>query len=174
MAIIVCSLSRAAHIARERKPSHAVSLLDPNTPFPVLGLDEHRHLRMPIHDIEADADGYDALDAKRMRTLLNFVTAWERDEPILIHCYAGISRSTATAFITACAHNAQADEEQIAAALRAASPTASPNRRFIALADAELGRGGRMSRAIDAIGRGPHWSEVGEAEPFTIDARYGG
>ena len=60
------------------------------------------------------------------------------------------------------------DEEEIALALRAASPTASPNRRFIALADAELARGGRMSRAIESIGRGGTWLEIGEAKPFTL------
>lgn len=173
MSIIVCPLSRAPEIARERKPSHVVSLLDPGSPFPVLPGYDERHFRLPIHDIEAEADGFDALCDRRMRHILDFVALWGRDDPILIHCYAGISRSTATAFITACAHNPNADEEQIALALRAASSTASPNRRFIALADAELGRGGRMSRAIDAIGRGPHWSEVGEAAPFSIPARFG-
>lgn len=173
MAIIVCPLSRAPEIALVRRPSHVVSLLDPGSAFPSLaGYSDDQHLRVPIHDIEAEADGFDALDAPRMRLILDFVARWERDEPILIHCYAGLSRSTATAFITACAHNSHADEEEIALHLRQSSPTASPNRRFVALADAELGRGGRMRRAIDAIGRGPHWSEVGEAEPFVLPARF--
>lgn len=175
MAIIVCPLSRAPDIARDRKPSHVVSLLDPGSAFPSLaGYDNGRHLRLPIHDIEHEDEERDAIDAPRMRGILDFVGRWGRDEPILIHCYAGISRSTATAFITACVHNSKTDEEEIAMSLRAASSTASPNRRFIALADAELGRNGRMSRAIDAIGRGPHWSEVGEAAPFQIAARFGG
>lgn len=169
MAIIVCPLSRAPDIARDKKPSHVVSLLDPGSAFPRLpGYNDDRHLRVGVHDIEAEADGLDAVCDLRMRSLLDFVGGWERDAPILIHCYAGISRSTATAFITACAHNPGMDEQAIALALRAASPTASPNRRFIALADAELGRAGRMSRAIEAIGRGGNWYEIGEAEPFTL------
>jgi predicted protein tyrosine phosphatase len=173
MAIIVCPLSRAPDIARDRRPSHAVSLLDPGTPFPTLaGFADDRHLRLPIHDIEMEAEGLDALCDKRMRAILDFVGGWGGGEPILIHCYAGISRSTATAYITACAHNPKSDEEEIALALRAASPTASPNRRFIALADAALGRNGRMSRAIDVIGRGPPWYEVGEAAPFTLQSRF--
>jgi predicted protein tyrosine phosphatase len=173
MSIIVCPLSRAPEIARERKPSHVVSLLDPGSAFPTLDGYDDTHLRLPIHDIEQEIEGQDALCGKRMRTILDFVGLWGRDVPILIHCYAGISRSTATAFITACAHNPKADEEEIALALRAASSTASPNRRFIALADAELGRGGRMSRAIAKIGRGPPWYEVGEATPFSIAAQFG-
>lgn len=169
MAILVCPLSRVAALAQERRPSRIVSLLDPGTAFPELaGYDAARHLRLPVHDIEADAAGFDACCDRRMRTILDFVGGWDRSDPILIHCYAGISRSTATAFITACAHNPGLDEEEIALALRAASPTASPNRRFVALADAELGRGGRMARAIEQIGRGANWYEIEQAEPFTL------
>ena len=174
MAIIVCPLSRAPRLARDRNPSHVVSLLDPGTPFPNLEGFDDRHLRLPVHDIETDAAGFDVVNQARMRTILDFVAGWGRDDPILIHCYAGISRSTATAFITACAHNPAADEEEIALALRAASPSASPNRLFVALADAELGRGGRMSRAVETIGRGATWLEIGEAEPFTLESRFGG
>ena len=174
MAIIVCPLSSAPRIARDRNPSHVVSLLDPGTSFPTLDGFDERHLRLPVHDIETEAEGFHAVDGARMKTILDFVSGWGRDDPILIHCYAGISRSTATAYITACAHNPDADEEQIALALRSASPTASPNRLFVALADAELGRGGRMSRAIESIGRGATWLEIGEAEPFTLQSRFGG
>ncbi|MDX2276196.1 MAG: hypothetical protein NW206_12165 [Hyphomonadaceae bacterium] len=171
MEIIVCPLSRAPEIARERKPSHAVSLLDPGSAFPELGLSQH--LQTGVHDIEVEAEGMDACCDKRMSAILDFVSGWDHQTgPILIHCWAGISRSTATAFITACVHNPGIDEAAIAAALRAASPTASPNRRFIALADATLGRNGRMSRAIERIGRGPPWYEVVEATPFSLPARF--
>ncbi|MBY0563744.1 MAG: protein tyrosine phosphatase [Hyphomonadaceae bacterium] len=173
MAIHVCPLSLASKIAREHKPSHVVSLLDPGTPFPaLLGCDE-RHFKLPVHDIEHELIGFDAICDKRVRSIIAFVSGWERDAPMLVHCYAGISRSTATAYITACAHNPGADEEEIAAALRAASPSASPNRRFVALADAELDRGGRMVRAIERIGRGASWLDVGEAKPFTLSSRFG-
>ena len=151
-----------------------MSLLDPGTPFPLLnGYGEDRHFRMEIHDIEAEMDGLDALCGRRMNLILDFVRGWSRDEPMLVHCYAGISRSTATAYIAACAHNPSADEEEIAQALRAASPSASPNRRFVALADAALGRGGRMSRAIEKIGRGQSGLEIGEAQPFILASRFG-
>jgi predicted protein tyrosine phosphatase len=174
MAILVCPLSRAPELARDRKPSHVVSLLDPGTPFPALtGYSHDRHFCLEIHDIEAELEGFDAMCGQRMNMILDFVGGWGRDEPMLIHCYAGISRSTATAYITACAHNPSADEEEIALALREASPSASPNRRFVALADAALGRGGRMSRAIEKIGRGATWFDIGEAQPFTLASRFG-
>ncbi|MGE0743413.1 MAG: tyrosine phosphatase family protein [Hyphomonadaceae bacterium] len=172
MTIYVCPLSRAPHLAREKQVSHLVSILDPGTAFPaVQGLGQ-RHLCIEAHDIENEMEGLDPCCDVRMKRMLDFVGAWDRAHPILIHCYAGISRSTATAFITACAQNPGADEESIALALRQASPSASPNRRFIALADAELGRSGRMSRAIERIGRGAHWFDIGEAAPFSIPSRY--
>lgn len=173
MTIIVCPLSRAPDVARMNKVSHVVSLLDPDTPFPVIRDIGDRHLRLEVHDIEEDVEGMDPLCGTRTKHILDFVGAWDRNKPILIHCYAGISRSTATAFITACAHNPNTDERVIADALREASPTATPNRRFVALADAALGRNGRMSAAIEAIGRGyPRWPDIREAEPFSIRSQF--
>jgi predicted protein tyrosine phosphatase len=173
MTIYVCPLSRAPGLVREHNVSHVVSLLDPETPFPAIENVRQRHLQVEVHDIEHELEGLDPLCDARIKRILEFVGGWDRSQPILIHCYAGISRSTATAFITACAHNPRADEDAIAHALRQASPTASPNRRFVAMADAELGRNGRMTRAIEAIGRGsPRWPDIAEAEPFSLPSRF--
>lgn len=174
MAILVCSLSRVESLIAERRPGRVVSLLDPSTRFPDAARHgvSHHH-RVEMHDITEDAAGWTAPNVPHVRGLLLFLEAWDRTEaPLLVHCYAGISRSTATAFIAACLHNAHADETVIAKALRKASPTATPNRRIVALADAELGRAGRMLRAIDAIGRGGSWAEIGEAEPFELASHY--
>ena len=173
MTIIVCPLSQAPAVARQHKPSHAVSLLDPGSMFPVLaGFPEDRHFRLGVHDINQPRPGELICDDKQMKTILDFVGSWDRQDPMLIHCYAGISRSTATAYITACLHNPSVDENEIAFALREASPAAWPNRRFVQLADAELGRGGRMSNAIEAIGEGHSWLDIGENVPFTLQSRF--
>ena len=55
---------------------------------------------------------------------------------------------------------------QIAQAIRAASPIASPNRLIVSLADKALGRDGRMVRALDAIGPG---AMMVDSVPFRID-----
>jgi predicted protein tyrosine phosphatase len=83
-----------------------------------------------------------------------------------VHCYAGISRSTAGAYVAACALNPQRDERAIAHELRRASPTATPNARIVSLADGLLGRAGRMMAAINAIGRG---EMAYEGIPFRLD-----
>ena len=70
----------------------------------------------------------------------------------MVHCFAGISRSTAGAFVTACALNPKRDESEIARAIRQASPTAQPNARIVSIADRLLKRDGRMINAVEAIG----------------------
>jgi predicted protein tyrosine phosphatase len=101
-----------------------------------------------------------------VQRLIDFVQAWDRAEPILIHCFAGVSRSTAGAYIAACALNPRADELIVADRLRRASPTATPNAHLVALADKILNRGGRMIAAIKRIGRG---ADCLEGEPFALE-----
>ncbi len=91
---------------------------------------------------------------------------------MLVHCRAGIGRSTATAFIAACRHNPRTSEFVIARALRAASSNARPNETLVALADAVMKRDGRMHRAIAETGRGLPWIEVYENEPFEMPSRF--
>jgi len=93
-------------------------------------------------------------DERHVADLLTFVRQWDRRAPLVVHCYAGISRSTASAFASVCALNPHRDENTIALALRRASPTATPNIRIVALADRLLGRNGRMVAAVEMIGRG--------------------
>ena len=91
---------------------------------------------------------------------------WDRSAPLVVHCYAGISRSTASAFAAACLLNPHRDEIAIARQIRAASPIAPPNRLIVSLADKALGREGRMLRALDEMGPG---SMMVEGRPFRID-----
>ncbi len=113
-----------------------------------------KHLRLAMNDISEPQPGMVPPGDGHVSELLDFVTTWDQDMPMLIHCWAGISRSTAAAFITLCALNPNVAESQIARTLRSASPTATPNRRLVTLADGLLGREGRMNIAIDEIGRG--------------------
>ena len=83
----------------------------------------------------------------------------------MIHCWAGISRSTAGGYIAACALMPHLDEAFLARELRQRSPSATPNGRLVALADGILGREGRMIAAIKAIGRG---RDAFEGAPFVL------
>ena len=145
----VCSLARIAETVSRTGARSLVTLLSPGTEIerPVEIMPE-RHLYLAVSDIVEPTPGQVLADGAHLDGLLGFVHAWDRTAPMLIHCFAGVSRSTAAAYIAACALKPDRDEFAIAQALRAASPTASPNARLVALADNALGRRGRMSEAI--------------------------
>jgi predicted protein tyrosine phosphatase len=124
------------------------------------------HLVLGLDDIFEPQDGYIHPAEEHVEKLIMFVRQWDRAMPLVVHCYAGISRSTAGAFVTACTLNPRRDEQSIAQAIRHASATAIPNRRIVSLADRMLGRQGRMVAALEAMGPG---TPAVEAAPFRID-----
>jgi predicted protein tyrosine phosphatase len=109
-----------------------------------------------------------APDADVMRAILEFGRAAVDERPLLIHCWAGISRSSAAAYAIACDRN-PGYEAEIADELRRRSPYVTPNKLMVKLADESLGRGGRMSEAIASIGRG---AETAEGEPYQLPLRW--
>ncbi len=162
----VCSLSRLAETVASTGARHVVTLINVGTPVErPAAIDAERHLFVGVSDIVDPLDGHVLPAREHVERLLAFVRAWGRTEPLVIHCYAGISRSTAAAFIAACALKPERPEAGIAEALRAASRFATPNRRLIAVADEILGREGRMVAAIARIGRG---ADTFEGEPFVL------
>jgi predicted protein tyrosine phosphatase len=164
--IHVCSLSRLHETVEETGARHVVSLLGDEAIERPVAIVPENHLWLRLHDISAPLDGYIVPGEQHVADLLNFVRGWDRRAPLVMHCYAGISRSTASAFASVCALSPHRDERSIAQALRLASPTATPNIRIVSLADRLLGRDGRMTSAIETIGRGILASE---AEPFRLD-----
>ena len=164
--IIVCPLSRLAETVSTHGAQRVISLLgEPKLLIRPPGVREADHLYLEVHDIAEPCDGQILCGAEHIDTVLAFVRAWDQAAPLVVHCWAGISRSTAVAFLAACALQPGRDEDDIAQALRAASPTAYPNRRIVALGDEVLGRGGRMVAAVEAIGRG---SPADEGRPFAL------
>lgn len=162
----VCSLARLCETVTATGASHVITLINRGTLVErPASIAPDRHLFLPMSDIVEPLDGHILPGRDHVETLLDFVRRWDRGSPLVFHCFAGISRSTAAAFITACALAPERDEARIAAALRRASRTATPNARLVAIADSHLGRRGRMVDAIREIGRG---AEAFEGEPFIL------
>ncbi|MET0745911.1 MAG: protein tyrosine phosphatase [Microvirga sp.] len=162
----ICSLSRLHDTAASCRASHVVSLVTGGTPVtrPEAILPEH-HLVLGLSDIVSPLDGHVLPATEHVEALLAFARSWPRERPVVIHCWAGISRSTAAAFIIACALAPNRSEAEIALSLRAASPSATPNPLLVSLADDLLGRDSRMANAVRAIGRG---CEAMEGTPFML------
>ncbi|KQT98865.1 protein tyrosine phosphatase [Methylobacterium sp. Leaf469] len=162
----VCPLSRLPETLAETGARRLMTLMKAGTAIArPESIAEGGHCVVEVSDIAAAMDGHVLADDGHIGRILDFVAAWDRADPLVIHCYAGISRSTAAAYIAACALAPERDEGEVADALRAAAPSATPNPHFVAIADRMLGREGRMSAAIARIGRG---ADAFEGTPFTL------
>jgi predicted protein tyrosine phosphatase len=165
--IHVCSLARLHDTVDETGARHVVTLLkDIELVRRPACIPHTNHLVLRMDDISQPIDGYSEPADDHVVELLRFVRGWDRAAPLVIHCYAGISRSTAGAYVSVCALNPHRDEAVIAKELRRLSPSASPNIRIVAIADRVLGRNGRMIEAVTAIGRG---ASAYEGDPFRLD-----
>jgi predicted protein tyrosine phosphatase len=165
--IHVCSLARLHDTVNETGARHIVTLLRviDRVQRPTAIVPDN-HLILGMDDIAEPMDGYVHPGEEHVSRLIEFAQRWDRKAPMVIHCYAGISRSTAGAFVAACALNPSRSETKIAQAIRDGSATATPNIRIVSLADQMLGRSGRMIGAIQAIGAG---RAAIEGDPFRLD-----
>ena len=163
----VCSLAALPDTVKSTGASHVLTVManvdQVQRPASVLAVN---HLKVSMDDITESIDGFVTPSDQHIEKVLNFVRGWDRSAPMVVHCYAGISRSTASAFAAACMLNPHRDEISIARQIRAASPIAQPNRLIVSLADKALGREGRMLRALDEMGPG---SMTVEGRPFQLD-----
>lgn len=165
--IYVTPLSRLRETLRKSGALSVLTLLSVDDMFaPPEGLDASRCLHLSMHDLSEPQEGLAAPAPEHVAAILEFAQGWERDAPMVVHCYAGISRSTAAAYVMAAALQPERDESELAWELRARSPTATPNPLIVAHADTLLGREGRMIAAIRAIGRG---EEAFEGTPFMLE-----
>ncbi len=165
--IYVCSLPRVPETVRRTGASHVLTLIKNISIAPTPeGIDPDRHLRLDFSDITEPREGEVAPAPDHVERLLAFVQAWDRRAPMVIHCFAGISRSTAGAFIAACALMPHRSEAEIAQYIRDSSDTAMPNSLLVGFADDILHRQGRMISAIEDIGSG---IISVEGVPFHID-----
>src|SRR6476661_1248255 len=134
--IHVCSLAALPDTVKATGASHVLTVMakvdQVQRPVSVLPAN---HLKVAMDDITEQMDGFVAPCEQHIEKVLAFVRGWDRSAPLVVHCYAGISRSTASAFAAACMLNPHKDEMAIARQIRAASPIAQPNRLIVGHAD---------------------------------------
>ena len=154
---------------RRHRPSHLLTLMvDPHVETPS-SIAPDRHLRMAVHDIVEPVEGNVAPSSGHIAEILEFARGWDRTAPFLVHCWAGISRSTAAAYILLCDSHGPGHERRIADALRFHAPHAQPNRLMIRHADALLDRRGRMIEAVERMGDATAWQGEVVELPLTLD-----
>ena len=170
--ILITPLSALPYAMETHRPSHIVTLLSTgymiDTPR---GFPAERHLRLSMHDI-ADEGLPESPCREHVQRLLEFGRGWDATAPMIVHCWAGISRSTAATYILLCDRAGPGSEHDIAQALRERAPHAVPNKLIVRLADEALERNGAMVRAIEAIGTADQMAEGVPVEmPLTLVRR---
>jgi predicted protein tyrosine phosphatase len=172
--LTICGIDELARHGAARV-THVLSILDPGWPEPgaFAVFAPHRRLELRFDDVIDQLPGTHPPQRQDVERLLAFADELGRDGPaahLLVHCHAGISRSTAGAsLILAAAAPALAADAVLAAVLRQ-RPRAWPNLRMIELGDALLGREGALVAAAVAIYR-----QALARDPALADAMiYGG
>jgi predicted protein tyrosine phosphatase len=135
--------------------THVLSILDPHYPEPqdFAAYGPHRRLTLRFDDIIDATPGMLAPGRDHIESLLEFGSglASAEGDPLghlLVHCHAGISRSTASMTILLAEARPNVDEDALFAHMREIRPQAWPNSRMIALADDLLGRDGKLVAAL--------------------------
>jgi predicted protein tyrosine phosphatase len=151
MRLLVAPARHAPGLLRGHEIDLVLSLISPDAE--ALDLPDGGPPRsvLRFNDIVEPRDGLVPPSRALMEAVLATTAA---SRTALIHCHAGVSRSTAAAYALASQHVGPGHEQDLADALRAMSPAATPNALMIKLADDLLGREGRMISAIQSIGRG--------------------
>ncbi|WP_316861438.1 tyrosine protein phosphatase [uncultured Cohaesibacter sp.] len=153
--LYVCPLAKLDQVVERVQASYLVSVVNPEMEVRrPRRIAKDNHLFLGLNDIGVSMPGFKLSSEQQVRILIDFFLKWDKAEPMVVHCWAGVSRSTASAYIAACALRPDLDEMQLARDLREASPPATPNKRLVELADRILQRDGRMIEAISSIGRG--------------------
>jgi predicted protein tyrosine phosphatase len=137
---ILCSRERCAEI------TYLVSIGVASDPLPEGYENAERKSRLLIADVVTD-EGATEEDVRRIIELAEQLRS--EGGTLLIHCEAGVSRSTATALIMYAYWLGQGHEDEAMRRVITQRPFAIPNRRMVMLADTFLGLGGRLLQARD-------------------------
>jgi predicted protein tyrosine phosphatase len=156
--ITVCGLEELAGHA-DRQVSHVLSILDPDQPEPEAfgGYGEHARLELKFHDIIEETPGFEAPQVKHVEKMLEFGQDLLLDpEParhLLVHCHAGISRSTAAMTLLLAQAQPGLGADEVLAQVVHIREKAWPNLRVLSMGAELLGRQGEFIEAAGAVYR---------------------
>ena len=134
-----------------RGVTHVLSILDPDwlEPPAFQAFAPHARVTLYFHDAIEPGPGIVVPEIGDVESVLAFGRDLGGDlGHLLIHCHAGISRSTAAMAMILAQAFPHESEDSIVEKLEAIRPQAWPNSRMIGFADALLGCNGRLTSAV--------------------------
>ncbi|WP_135467541.1 tyrosine phosphatase family protein [Crenalkalicoccus roseus] len=156
--ISVCGIEELAGHC-ETGVSHVLSILDPDWPVPEAfgAFGEHAKLELRFHDVIEEGLGGLAPQPEHVAGLLAFGRDLMAEPPpeahLLVHCHAGVSRSTASMALILAQALPETPAEAILGEVLRIRDKAWPNLRILEMGDAMLGRGGTLVAAARGIYR---------------------
>ncbi len=174
--ITICGLDELAD-CHASGVTHVLSILDPGwpEPEPLRAFDVHRRLKLHFHDVIETLPGSLAPERWDVELLLAFARNFGGScreaglEPtpthLLVHCHAGVSRSTAAAILILAQREPRRPAREIVREVIRLRPRAWPNLRIIEFGDALLGRSGEIAAAV-----GGHYRAALDREPRLAEA----
>jgi predicted protein tyrosine phosphatase len=164
--LTICGIDELG-LHSEERVTHVLSILDPGWPdIEAFGaFDPHQRLELRFHDVIDAGPGWVAPDREDVERLLAFgcELTRARETHLLVHCHAGVSRSTAAATLIVAQTRPDRPAERALFEVVRQRPHAWPNLRILELGDALLGRRGEIVNAARA-----HYRRALEREPWLI------
>lgn len=150
--------------------SHVLSILDPGYPEPpAFGtFREHRRLELRFHDVIDEMPGMLAPREEDVAKVLAFGRGLMAEPPaqrhLLVHCHAGISRSTASMMLILAQARPDIAARDIVSHVVSIRPRAWPNLRILEFGDTMLGRKGDLVAAAHdryrvVVQQRPEWKQ---------------
>jgi predicted protein tyrosine phosphatase len=166
--VTICGIPELP-LFREAGVSDVLSIIDPATPEPeaFASFAPHRRRTLRFDDLQFETPGSLAPSEADVRAILEFGAELERRSDtahVLVHCHAGVSRSSAAAALLMAQHNPGREEDAFMTLLEL-RPQAWPNSRVVEIADVLLERQGALGAALTAYRRAllqvrPHLREA--------------
>lgn len=147
-------------VARLAPEAAVISIGAPDGPLPY-GFDPNNplHVRLEFHDVIDEGLSFDETAGveihpprpEHAERICGLAEPCGEANFVYCHCNAGVSRSTATAYILRCIWNGPGCEVDCLEAVVEDRPMAQPNELLVRYADEHLGRDGAMLEALEEL-----------------------
>jgi len=152
--LMICGLHELQMALARFRPTHVVSIGDPDDE-PQMFPESISVLYLNFFDADSDHEIRDRLprpgdvpSARHAKAILEFGRQIPASSRLLLHCWAGVSRSTASAILLV-AQALPGNEDMAIEIVRAVRPQLCPNRRLVEVGDRLLGLNGRLVQSLD-------------------------
>jgi len=93
--VLVGPLNAVGLMVRQCRASHLLTCLHDDLVQTPITIERARHLRLVMHDIAEALPDHTPPDARHIARIIDFAHDWGGHSAMVVHCFAGISRSTA-------------------------------------------------------------------------------